>query len=164
MSCAYSTPRISLVDLKTAVLERVPVQSRVVHAVSGYWVGTGWVPGRGIPGGYYTGYYPADAYIGIARAQPVAQHAFLRPDQALQAPAGPSAHLALPALNIAPGSQIGRDSTSNILKLVIIRECHRFSSMRPGIVPISKTGQEVTTLNFPIFQYGQPSLTRNKWS
>ena len=36
--------------------------------------------------------------------------------------------------------------------------------MRPGIVPVSKPGLKVTTLNFQDSGIGQPSLPRNKWS
>ena len=84
--------------------------------------------------------------------------------QALQGPAGPSAHLA-PAPVASPAcSQSGRDSVNNILKLVIKPECHRNMLMRPGILPVSKTPRKYTTLNFQIFHILQPSLARNKWS
>ena len=39
-----------------------------------------------------------------------------------------------------PQDQYRRDSPINILKLVINPECHRKRSMRPGILPVSKTG------------------------
>ena len=123
------------------------------------WVGAG---------GWYTGilpnHPPAARYIGIARAQPMPGPAFLRPRQALQAPAGPSAHLTLPALNMPSWDQYGRDSAVYILKLVIILECRLKSVMRPGIVPVSETGSNITTLNFQVFHIREPSLTRNKWS
>ena len=70
----------------------------------------------------------------------------------------------LPALKYALLEPYGRDSALNILKLVLNPECHRKYVMRPGILPISKIRRKVTTLNFPDFHIGQPSLTRNKWS
>ena len=64
----------------------------------------------------------------------------------------------------APRTQYRRDSGIYILKLVLNPECHRKSSMRPGILPISKTRPEITTLNFQDFYIPPPSLPRNKWS
>ena len=54
------------------------------------------------------------------------------------------------ALRYRPQDQYRRDSTINILKLVNIRECHHNCSMRPAILPVSKTGLKVTTLNSQI--------------
>ena len=83
---------------------------------------------------------------------------------ALQGPAGPSAHHWLPALRYPPQDQLRRDSIKYILKLVINTECRLKSVMRPGILPVSKRGSNVTTLNFQDFHFAAPSLTRNKWS
>ena len=63
-----------------------------------------------------------------------------------------------------PQDQYRRDSRRFILKLVNNPECHHYLLMRPGILPISKTGPKFTTLNSWDFHIGQPSLCRNKWS
>ena len=118
----------------------------------------------GVLGGAIPGTHPPRHRIGIARAQPIARTPFLRPPRHSRAPAGPLRTPWLPALRYAPGSQYGRDSIKYILKLVKTWECHRKSSMRPGIVPVSKSRPIITTLNFPDFRFGQPSLHRNKWS
>ena len=144
--CAFYTPRISLEQSKlvicachrsstgTAVSSGAAVRGAVGVGVGyGY---TGWGEGTTQPG-----------YHGIARAQPVSQQRYLRPPQALQALPGPSAHLGLLALSMPSWSQYRRDSGVNILKLVIIPECHRYLMMRPAIVPVSKTGPKCMTLN-----------------
>ena len=102
--------------------------------------------------------------IGIARAQPMDYPRFcahLGHSRALQAPPHTrgSPHSTYP-----PQDQYRRDSNEYILKVVTIPECRRKGVMRPGILPYSKTGSKVTTLNFQYFLYRSPSLTRNKWS
>ena len=84
--------------------------------------------------------------------------------KALQGPLDPSAHLGSSHSDISLRTTFGRDSINNILKLVNIPECQRFSVMRPAIVPVSETGPEITTLNFQDLDIAQPSLPRNKWS
>ena len=86
------------------------------------------------------------------------------PTKALQAPAGPSAHLGSPHSVWRPVVQIGRDFIKYILKLVIMSECHLNNVIRPVILPVSKPGPKYTTLNFQDFLICQPSLHRNKWS
>ena len=126
-------------------------------------VGTaGWVLG-----GCYTGTHPPSHPSGLhwyCQGPTHARYAFLRPLGHSRGPADPLRTPELPALRYASWSQYGRDSAPNILKLVNNLECRRKSSMRPVILPISKTGPEYTTLNFQISHNRQPSLTRNKWS
>ena len=86
--CAFPTPRISLVHLKTVICAcpRCPETGLVVHTARwdrgipgvGHWVGTGRV---GIPGRGTT----QRGYIGIARAQPVINQALSASAKALQA-------------------------------------------------------------------------------
>ena len=141
-----------------------------------YWVcgrggyREGAIPGtaaRWVPGGCYTGYpawyYPAGLHW-YCQGPTKPDTAVLRPPRALQAPAEPSAHPGLLALRYALLDQYGRDSIIFILKLVINPECRLKSHMRPIILPISKTGPNVMTLNFQDFHIGQPSPGRNKWS
>ena len=123
----------------------------------GYGGGVYRVGGGGVVPSQYTRYW-------YCQGPTNASNAGLRPLRPLQGPAGPSAHPELPALSIQPQDQYRRDSIINILKLVRIRECRLKSVMRPAIVPDSKTGSKVMTLNFQDFQYRQPSLARNKWS
>ena len=120
----------------------------------------GWVGGG-------EGYYPATLpthHIGIARAQPLPQPAFLRPPWHSRALCALPHTMAPRTQYTALQDQYRRDSALNILKLVIIQECRRKSFMRPGILPVSKPAPKVTTLNSPYFRLAQPSLTRNKWS
>ena len=159
----YYTPRISLGGSKTTA----PCSNDGSTGVCGRWVpGRGSTRGMGhgwVPGGWYTGVLPSDLHW-YCQDPTSCLSAVLRPPQALQAPPGPSAHLRLLALNIPSQDQYRRDSTEYILKLVIKPECHWFSLMRPAVVPVSKTGSNVMTLNFSDFHIGQPSLARNKWS
>ena len=53
-----------------------------------------------------------------------------------------------------PQDQYRRDSIEYILKLVHNPECRLKRRMRPAILPISKTGPKVMTLNFQILVYG----------
>ena len=79
-------------------------------------------------------------------------------------PLGPPHTWSSPHSEYPPQDQYGRDSAVYILKLVIIPECRPYFVMRPAIVPVSKKSREVTTWDFQEIPYGQPSLTRNKWS
>ena len=131
----------------------------------------GVVPGVGAVGGYPgEGYYPSAArssckgneeQLGNAKVRgycpvrqlvtvPVPNHAFLRPPRHSGPPWGLRTP-GLPALKYPPWSQYRRDSIIYILKLVQNSECHRFSSMRPAMLPISETGPNITTLNFQDF-------------
>ena len=56
---------------------------------------------------------------------------------------------------------IRRDLTSFTVKLVKTEECHQYLSIRPVIVPVSKTGSKSRLLKFSDFHILQPSLTRN---
>ena len=146
--------------LETAVCAvRVGSCSVMSEGCAVRWGGTrggvlGWVPG-----GCYTGYYPAvrlvlpgpnQWYIPVYRAP-----------QALRGPGWASPHTCSSPCLSWP---YGRDSINNILKLVKTLECRLKSLMRPGILPVSKRLSKVTTLNFPDFHIRGPSLTRNKWS
>ena len=126
------------------------------YCPAGVWVG-------GCRGGVLPTTHPAPS-IGIARAQPLPL-ARITVSPGHSGPSlGPSAHPGSRTLRYPPWSQYRRDSGVYILKLVNYPECHRFSLMRPVILPICKTGPEVTTLNFQENHIGQPSLPRNKWS
>ena len=86
-------------------------------------------------------------------------------DGCAEGPAGAWSARLCPRTSPYPSQdQYGRDSTEYILKLVYIPECHQNMSMRPVILPISKTGSEITTLNSQDFRLAAPSLARNKWS
>ena len=52
-----------------------------------------------------------------------------------------------------PSEPIGRDFINNILKLVKTGKCHQNVSIRPVIVPISKTGSKSQLLEFPDFHF-----------
>ena len=54
-----------------------------------------------------------------------------------------------------------RHFTTFYWKLVKTTKCRPFSSIRPVIVPVSKTGSKSRLLRFSDFHFGQPSLTRN---
>ena len=121
--------------------------------------GTGWVPG---------GYYPSTTLPGTLYWY-------------CQGPTtAPSPHYRVPGHSRLPPGALRTPSSRTrryallepikarfryiYLKVSQNLECHRKSFMRPAILPISKTGLEITTLNFQISVYAQPSLTRNKWS
>ena len=115
------------------------------------------VPGGRAPGwilgGCYTGYYPSTLPVHaywhcqgptIANYRRFCVHpATPGPGWALRTPG-------LLALRYGPVQAIGRDSIIYILKLVNSAECHLKCSMRPGILPVSKTRPKVMTLNSQI--------------
>ena len=143
---ALSTPRISLVASET------PVCGCPACRTGGRWVGTGRVLYRVLllPGLYRLGTtlpQPVYPLIGIARAQPVPEPRVHASTRALQALPGPSAHPGSSRGQMALLQPKGRDFIIYILKLVKTWECHHFSSMRPGMLPVSKTGLKVMTLN-----------------
>ena len=84
---------------------------------------------------------------------------------------GPRTHPAGPVLAlqatpwfwalIAASGPIWRDSTSFLVKLVKTVKCHQNMSIRPPLVPISKTDFKSHLLKFSGFHFAQPSLTRN---
>ena len=119
--------------------------------------GTGW-------GGVVPTQYTLPAVDWYCQNPPTVRTPLSASTLALQAPPGPSAHQDSSHSAWPASGRIGRDSAKYILKLVDNPECHLKCRMRPGILPISKTGPLFTTLNFQYFQYGQPSLCRNKWS
>ena len=57
--------------------------------------------------------------------------------------------------------QKGRDSMTFTLKLVKTAKCHQKVSIRPPLLPISKTGSGIHLLKFQDFHICQPSLPRN---
>ena len=127
------------VDLKRLL----PVSARVlmVPAVGGYpgWCRR-WVPGGGIPGGYWEGipgHLAADWYC---QGPTSARSRCSASARALQAPPRALRTPWLLALNSPSWSQYERDSAKYILKLVINLECRPKTVMRPVIVPVSKTG------------------------
>ena len=132
--------------------------------------------GRGVPGvgavgwvlgGWYTGYYPSPTLPGTGLVLPGPNPC---PDTRFcvhSGTPGPCRALRTPellALSRTLLEPIRARFHLIYTKVSINLECHRFSVMRPGIVPVSKTGSQVTTLNFQDSTIGQPSLTRNKWS
>ena len=165
---ALSTPRISLDGPKTAVRACVRCLRWCVRGGRGRWVpGVG--AGAGYREGWYTGYYTQpvplqdDGYALPRTSSPGT------PLQGVPSPGFPGECLGgsswglleervcgggqqapgVPAdAQYPPWDQYGRDSMIYILKLVHNPECHCFLLMRPAIVPISKTGSKVTTLNF----------------
>ena len=132
--------------------------------------GCGGVGTRGgvLPGGYHgrgtTRYTTLPVLHWYCQGPTLAWPSVTASLQALRALPGPSAHLQLPHPRYPSQDQYRRDSRVYILKLVYNPECHWKSVMRPGILPVLKTGSETTTLNFQYFDIAQPSLTRNKWS
>ena len=68
---------------------------------TGYWVGTTPLPPSTLP------YWSREPRIGIARAQPVAGSAFLRPPWHSRALAGPSAHHGSSHSDTRPGTNKG---------------------------------------------------------
>ena len=128
-----------------------PGRGLAVHVVVG-------VRYRGVGGVRYTGLVGRGStqpvQYGIARAQPLVLTGVSASTQALQALLGPSAHLGSSHSAAAALLDIGRDSAVYILKLVNNPECHLKYVMRPAILPISKTGPKVTTLNSRDFHIG----------
>ena len=159
MHCAYSTPRISLVVSKRSYVH-VP---RVLATVSGEeprcaegraaawsaWAGYYRV---GIPGGYYPPHHPVPtlpATLVLPGPNRWPRQRFCVHPGTPGALAGPFRTPGLLALKYRPQDQYGRDSTSNILKLVINPECRPFSLMRPAILPVSKNPVKCHDLEFP---------------
>ena len=118
------------------------VQGGVVPGV-GYWVGTGWVLYRVLP----THPVPGIARTLVLPGPNQCQLARLRVRQALQAPAGPSAHLAPHGLRYPHLGPIRARFRRIYLKVSQFLECHHKMLIRPGILPVSKTGPKTTTLN-----------------
>ena len=101
------------------------------------WVGT---RGGGL-GGYRGGVYRVGYYLAGTLVLPGPNRCQI---QLVPCPPGtprPSRPLRTPGLPHPYPGQYERDSASNILKLVLNPECHPNSVMRPGILPILKTGQ-----------------------
>ena len=116
--------------------------TRVVHGVSvRHGVREGCVPGGYREG--YTGYCTQPATLVL----PGPNHWLPGPDHWLPGPVSGT------RASIRDQGQIqgpGPDSGSQSLKLVNKPECHRNIVMRPAILPISKRGRKVTTLNSKI--------------
>ena len=150
---ALSTPRISYEPAETTVTGYEHGGGTVCRRV-----GVPGCTGVGCGGGVYRGgYYPAPPLPAVhwyCQDPTSTNTAVLRPPWGTPGPAGPPHTPWLPALRYASWSQIGRDSASNILKLVINHECRLKVSMRPAILPISKSMSNVTTLNFQKKGYG----------
>ena len=132
-----------------------------------------WCASAGYREGWYTGYWVGGLYrvlhppthpLVLPGPNHCSRPRYLRPPGTPGARLAPSAHLAPRTQHSPLLANKGRDSRSNILKLVINPECHLKRLMRPAIVPISKTGSISHDLEFLRFPYCQPSLTRNKWS
>ena len=166
-SCALFTPRISLDDLKTAVRAGAPCTSSVASAVYGR------VRGSGVYQGWCR--LGSTGWVLLPPPHPATAHWYCQgpttsiapvhaSSMALQAPAGPSAHHASSRGQIALLEPIRTRFSQIYPKVSRILECHRNIVMRPGILPISKTGSNATTLNSKDFHLGQPSLPRNNWS
>ena len=66
-----------------------------------------------------------------------------------------------PSLANAVSGPKGRDLASFPVKLVRTARCHQNMSIRPPIVPVSKTGPKSHLLKFSDFRNHEPSLTRN---
>ena len=154
---ALSTPRISLVDLKPPVTAH-PSTCGVP------WVGAGGYLEGGIPGTgrvvYREGGIPDTTHPSSRPVHWYCQGPTTSPSPRFCVHQGtPRARLALSAHpgsshSTCPSWPIRARFHVNILKLVIKPECHRKTVMRPAIVPISKTGSNVTTLNFQDFPNG----------
>ena len=149
--CALLTPRISLAGPKLVICACPRVPGPVVQPCMSWSSGVlgGWVYRVGTTGWVYwvgttSPLPPQYPYIGIARAQPL-------PEPRILTSAGTPGPLQDPSAHLLLGPASGRDSGSHILKLVNNPECHRNSVMRPVILPISKKGPNVMTLNFQDF-------------
>ena len=152
--CAFYTPRISYDGSKTVIWACRGSLPPVVHGVYQGWcgrVGTGRGVLGWVPGGCYTGYYPPSLQIGIARAQPASRLVLPGPNQ----PQGHARRHSRPAARAlrtpAPRGQIGRDSTVNILKLVINPECHLKKVHEACHTPYLKNRSHCHDLEFPGF-------------
>ena len=137
-----------------------------------------WVPGRAIPGTTHPptallrGAHPdsgagpgspAGAGVGGQGGRGL-QGLGTAAGTAISPPSGPGQALqAFPGIcpQNAALQPKGRDLTSFPIKLVKTAKCRRNMSIRPVIVPISKTGSRSHLLNFLDFHFRQPSLTRN---
>ena len=141
---ALLTPRISLVGLKPAV--RHCVLHRQLGARWGVKrVGTG----RGVLGGY-TGrmLYRVPSHPRSTLVLPGPNQWYIAGSTVSLGTPRPCRPLRTPSSRTRTQLQYGRDSATNILKLVIISECRLKSAMRPAIVPVSRTGSISHDLDF----------------
>ena len=156
----FYTPRFSYRCLKTTV--RVAPTGTAVHASGGY--GTGYVPGgyTGVGTGVgNTGVLPSSppmpgehpqtqrsGPVGPAGAGVVGSEGAgvtVGGDGSWRPPCGPGRVCDPPCLQDPQNAHlgpIGRDFINISVKLVKTAKCHRFSSKRPPVVPISKTGSK----------------------
>ena len=134
---------------------------------------TGWVTGWVIPGSSTEAGTPESGGMTAKRAPEPLQGwsgwscCSVRPAvpgptlRARSVPCRPLPGPGPPSPGYAASGPIRRDSMTFLVKLVKTTECHRNMSMRPVIVPNSKTDLKCRLLKFWDFHFSQPSLTRN---
>ena len=152
-----------MVDLKPAVTA-LPTSTAMATVVGTGGCYTGYLGGWVLGEGYYPPTLPPRPQDWYCQGPTHSPHRCLRPPGHFRVPPGPLRTPRLPALRYALPEPIRARFRVIYLKVRSNPECRRNSVMRPAILPISRTGSNVTTLNFQVFRYGQPSLTRNKWS